>query len=296
MILRALLLIACLVPQQAFAAELPSPRTLPSGIRILRDVAYGTDAKQRMDIYLPAKADNAPVIFMVHGGAWRTGDKSARNVIKNKGLRWVGKGFIFASVNYRMLPEADPQIQADDVARALAFAQSKAASQGGDPARFILRGHSAGAHLVSLLAANPDRAIKLGAQRWLGTVALDSAAMDIVQIMEKRHFRFYDQAFGKDKTYWQAVSPFHQLAPKGMPLLLVCSSTRPDLPCKQAEQFADKARGLGLRAEVLPQALTHEEINENLGLPGAYTDAVEAFMASLDRKVMHLLKTTTAHP
>ncbi|MDR3409358.1 MAG: alpha/beta hydrolase [Formivibrio sp.] len=274
-----------------------STLTLPTGAKLLRDIAYGSDGRQRMDVYLPAQAMNAPVIFMVHGGAWRTGDKAMVRVTQNKIQRWVTQGFIFISINYRLLPNADPALQADDVAQALASAQAKALGWGGDPRKFILMGHSAGAHLVDLLGAAPDRAIKLGAQRWLGTVSLDSAAMDIVQIMQAKHYKFYDTAFGQDPAYWQRTSPLHQLATNATPLLLVCSSIRPDAPCKQARQFADKAHALGIRAEVLPQALKHSEINEFLGKSGAYTDAVERFMASLDPQVkQQLANQGTARP
>ena len=72
--------------------------------------------------------------------------------------RWVPKGFIFISTNYRMLPKTAPMEQIRDVASALAFAQGKASSWGGDPAGFIIMGHSAGAHLAALLAASPAMA------------------------------------------------------------------------------------------------------------------------------------------
>lgn len=263
--------------------------TLPAGTKLLRDIAYGNDSRQRMDVYLPAQTAGAPVIFMVHGGAWRTGDKAMSRVVQNKLQRWVSRGFVFVSVNYRLLPKADPLTQANDVAQAMVAAQAKAASWGADPARFILMGHSAGAHLIDLLAADPDKALKLGAQRWLGAVSLDTAAMDIVRTMQAKHYAFYDKAFGQDPAYWQAASPMHQLKSGAAPFLLVCSSTRPDAPCTQASAFADKASAQGVRAEVLPQALQHSQINELLGTPGAYTGAVEAFMASLDPEVMQRL-------
>jgi arylformamidase len=107
-------------------AEKPGPPALPGGIRVIRDVAYGGDSRQRFDVYVPAQAKNAPVIFMVHGGAWRTGDKAAKSVVENKVSRWVPMGFIFISANYRLLPETDPLEQARDVARAIAAAQDKA--------------------------------------------------------------------------------------------------------------------------------------------------------------------------
>ena len=141
-------------------------------VTILRNVRYGNADLQTMDVYLPRKPQTGmPVIFMVHGGAWRFGDKTARSVVLNKVARWVPRGFILVSVNYRMLPTARLLQQAEDVARALATAQAKAASRGGDPAKFILMGHSAGAHLVALLDADPALAYKAGARPWLGVVA-----------------------------------------------------------------------------------------------------------------------------
>jgi arylformamidase len=263
--------------------------TLPEGARLLKDVAYGDAAEQRMDVYLPAHAENAPVIFMVHGGGWRRGDKASNTVVENKVARWVARGFIFISANYRLLPKADPLVQAEDVARALAAAQTSAAAWGGNPAKFVLMGHSAGAHLAALLAASPDRVRALGVRPWLGTVVLDSAAMNVVQTMESRHYRLYDNAFGKDAAFWKSASPFQRLSAGAAPMLLVCSTKRPDHPCEQARAFAAKAAGLGVRTALSEQALSHKEINQQLGLPGAYTGAVEGFMGTLDASVYSML-------
>ncbi len=262
---------------------------LPQGVRVLKDVAYGNESEQRMDVYLPAYAKNAPMILMVHGGAWRFGDKAANSVVQHKVARWVSRGFIFISANYRLLPKAKPLAQADDVAQALAAVQANAAIWGGDPVRLILMGHSAGAHLVALISAAPEKAKYFGARRWLGTVSLDSAAMHVVQIMQAKHYRFYDQAFGKDVLYWKSASPFHVLTANAMPMLLVCSSTRTDKPCEQAKSFAAKAGALGTRVEISEQAMSHKEINQTLGLPGSYTDAVDNFMGSLDVSVHKML-------
>jgi arylformamidase len=249
-------------------------------VKLIPDVPYGKDARQIMDIYRPLQAKGAPVIFMVHGGAWRLGDKGAKAVVENKVARWVSKGFIFISANYRLLPTASPVEQAQDIASALASAQDKAASWGGDPAKFILMGHSAGAHLVALLAASPDRAWKVGAKPWLGSILLDSAALDVVKIMEAKHARFYDSAFGSDSAYWRAASPFDALSEGATPFLAVCSTRRAD-SCSQASRFVSKARSLDVRASVLEQDQSHRDINEQLGVKGAYTDSVELFMGSL---------------
>jgi arylformamidase len=252
----------------------------------LRDMAYGPDNDQRMDIYLPDRATNAAVIFMVHGGAWRFGDKDNSRVVNNKAKRWVSQGVIFITVNYRMLPDADVLEQAKDVARALAFAQSKATTWGGDPNRFVLMGHSAGAHLVTLLAVQPSKAFALGAKPWLGTVSLDSGAMNVPAIMQGDHARLYDKAFGKDPAFWRATSPLHQLTDNVQPILAVCSTKRRDNPCKQAHDFAHAASAKHIRVEVIEQALSHSEINGTLGKESAYTGSVEAFLKSLDPTIL----------
>jgi arylformamidase len=261
----------------------------PAGVTLLRDVAYGPAELQTMDVYLPPESKAAPVILMVHGGAWRFGDKRHPPLVENKVARWVPKGFIFVSVNYPMVPESDPVAQADDIARALAAAQAAAPGWGGDPARFILMGHSAGAHLVSLLNADPSRATRLGAKPWLGTVSLDSGALDVPAIMSHRHARLYDQAFGDDPALWEASSPIHHLTKDSPPWLGVCSSSRV-ASCGPNQVYAAKSTEHGTRAETLGEPLSHGEINADLGKPGSYTDAVEAFMASLDPNVAALLK------
>jgi arylformamidase len=263
------------------SSELP----LPPNVSLQRDIPYGNDPAQRMDVYIPqgaspAATPTAPVVFMVHGGGWRYGDKAMPNVVDNKVARWLPKGVVFVSINYRMLPQADPLTQADDVALALAKAQSLAASWGADRSRFVLMGHSAGAHLVALLAADPAIAGRRGAAPWLGSVTLDSAAFNVPQIMRNPHFSLYDDAFGTDPAYWRAASPLYRLNGKPGPLLAVCSLQREE-SCPQAREFVAKASLFGGAADVLGVNLTHGEINENLGKPGAYTERVERFMRGL---------------
>lgn len=255
---------------------------LPASTRALRDLAYGTDARQRLDAYLPAGGDKIPLVVMVHGGGWRHGDKASGGVVAAKAAHWLPRGIGLVSVNYRLLPDATPLQQAQDVAAALAFVQAHAAQWGADPDRIVLMGHSAGAHLVSLIAADPAQLMPAGSRRWLGTVALDSAAVDVPAVMQRRHLPLYDAAFGSDPATWRALSPRHRLGAGATPLLLVCSSTRRDRPCDQARDMVAAAKGLKVRAEMLPQPLSHRDINVTLGQAGPYTAAVDAFLASLD--------------
>jgi acetyl esterase/lipase len=267
------LAVGVVAPEARARAEAPA-------VRIVHDVAYGADRKQRFDVYIPRGARNAPVILMVHGGGWRTGDKRSRGVVGNKVQRWSRDGFIVISVNYRLLPGTDPVEQARDVARALAEAQGRLAEWGGDPTKVVLMGHSSGAHLVALLNARPSLATSLGARPWLAAVILDSAALDVVTTMTRPHLRLYAQAFGADREYWREASPLHHLSAGAKPMLLACSSLRRD-SCPAATKFAAKATSLGVRTEVVPVAKSHAAIDAELGTRGEYTEAVEAFLRSM---------------
>ena len=262
-----------------------APALAQTDVRRLADLPYGTDAAQRMDVYLPPDAHGAPVLVMVHGGAWMFGKKDAASVVDLKVDHWVrAQGFILVSVGYRFVPQVDVMQQAQDVARAVAAVQARAASWGGDAGRLVLMGHSAGAHLVALLSASTNIARQQGARPWLGAIALDSAALDTAALMQRRHLPFYDRVFGGDPAFWRTVSPTDALAPGAPPMLLVCSTQRRDGSCTQASQFAARVKAAGGRAEVAPEDLSHAQINAELGLPGAYTSAVDAFIASIDRR------------
>lgn len=258
------------------------PAGLPDGARVLRDVAYGQHEKQKIDVYLPPDAAQAPVVFMVHGGAWITGDKANKGVVGNKAAYWMPKGYAVVSVNYRMVPDGiDPYMQAMDVAAALAYVQQHAAEWGMDAQRIVTMGHSAGAHLVGLLAVNPAMAFAAGAKPWRGTVMLDSGAIDVVSLMKLPHAKFYDKAFGSDEELWQKTSLTRQASDSAVPLMMVCSSTRKDKPCAQAEVLARKLEQMKKYAHVYPVELGHGGVTAELGKDSDYTRAVDAFIQSV---------------
>jgi len=263
--------------------------TLPANVRVERDVPYGTDPKQRFDVYLPARASHAPVMFVVHGGGWRRGDKAARAVVENKVARWTRAGFIVISTNYRLLPAADPITQAEDLARAVAFAQRRLPSWGGDPDRMVLVGHSAGAHLVALLATDETLIAHQAARPVIGTIILDSAALDVEELMRSPHLPLYDAAFGTRKVYWRAASPYRQLGAGAAPFLIVCSTLRKE-SCPEAARFVKRARAMGVTTQVLQEAMSHRQINEQLGVDGAYSDKVDAFLGTLDYSLARALR------
>jgi arylformamidase len=253
--------------------------TLLADVRVIENVSYGAHPDQRFDVYSPRGVRGAPVIFFLHGGGWRRGDKDSPGVAGAKMRHWTSKGFVFISANYPMLPDADPLEQARHVVDAVKTAQRRATEWGGDPTRFVLMGHSAGAHLAALVTADPQR---FGLRSVVATVSLDSGALDVPMTMNAPHFPLFDEAFGSDPAFWRATSPYHQLARTAPPMLVVCSSER-RVSCPQADHFASRARELGVAVEVLPVPLSHREINVDLGKSGSYTASVDRFIARVVR-------------
>lgn len=290
----ALLVLSPSLAAQAFRERLQQAReasrqpaarapVLPAGARAIRDVAYGRDPRQRFDVYLPAQPRNAPIILFVHGGGWANGNKDNPGVVENKAAYWLPKGYILVSTNYRMRPDTAPLDQARDVARALAEVQERAPQWHADPSRVLLMGHSAGAHLAALVGASHALWREAGATKPRGVVSLDSGALDVPDLMERPRIpALYRRAFGSDKGDWIAASPHHQLTRDAVPMLLVCSTRRPDA-CPQGRAMAEKGKALGVRIEVLAENLSHGEVNRLLGTPSDYTEAVDAYIRSVLR-------------
>lgn len=242
------------------------------------EFAYGPHRLQRYDLYRPARIDrDTPTVLFVHGGGWAFGDKANAVSIDAKRERWVAAGAIVVSTNYRLLPDADPLEQARDVARALASVQQQVAALGADPSRIALMGHSAGAHLSALVAVSPALQREAGVRPWAATVLLDSAAVDVPAIMAASPPPLYRRAFGDDPAYWRTVSPRHRVEGATAPVLAVCASAR-EHACPHNRTLLDALAARGTRTALLPQALSHAQINRELGGDNAYTRAVEAFL------------------
>src|SRR5215213_4086869 len=119
---------------------------------VTRDIVYATaHERQVLDVYAPAGAKNLPVVFWIHGGGWQAGNKSMVGV---KPKAFMDAGFVFVSINYRLLPTVDMAALTSDVATALGWVLQKIAAYGGDPNRLLVMGHSAGGQLAALMCTD----------------------------------------------------------------------------------------------------------------------------------------------
>ena len=151
-------LFGCDVPVKHYGAlldaEISSLRVLDHYPRQFSDIAYvpnGNDF-QRLDLYRPAGEDPAPVMVFIHGGYWMSGSRKEYAALAGT---LCPRGFVTILVDYRLYPDVTYPAFMEDCAAALNWVMANVADYGGDPDRVFVAGHSAGGHIVSLLATHP---------------------------------------------------------------------------------------------------------------------------------------------
>lgn len=253
-------------------------------------LAYGADPLQNLD-YWPAQSGTkrAPLIVFVHGGGWKRGSKD-NAAGQYKAPHYTGKGYAYAAINYRLVPDNTVEDQAADVARAVRYLIDNAARLGFDPGRIVIMGHSAGAHLVSLVGTDDQylRDAGLSFASIDGVIPIDGAAYDVPkQIADGGNFMHdtYLQAFGTDPARQRALSPTIQAMAPNAPSFLLVHVQRKDGVAQNKELEAALRRGRTAvqRNEFPGTGLKgHGEINRRMGDPSyPATGVVDAWLKSV---------------
>ncbi|WP_152553501.1 alpha/beta hydrolase [Erythrobacter longus] len=244
-------------------------------------ILYGQSQRQQVDIYSPQDAvDDLPVILFVHGGGWSMGDK--RNV-ESKPAHFTSAGYIFASTGYRLVPNVTVEDQAKDVGAAVQALVGQASAIGVDPNRVVLMGHSAGAHLAALVAADPKYAGDAFAAI-KGVILLDGAGYDVAQSMEAAEpsrWQMYNAAFGNDPERQAALSPLTHVGGQDAPHWLALYVEDRTASRDQSQALVNALVEAGSSASAVPIADTnHSRMKRELGTPegAAQTEAVDAFL------------------
>ncbi len=225
-----------------------------------------------LDIYAPVKEGEHPVVVMVHGGGWTTGDKRTRAVAEAKSRYFVGEGYVFVSVNYRLSPDVMHPAHVSDVAAALAWIHRNISAYGGDPEALWLMGHSAGGHLAALVALDESYLEEYGESPSIirGVILLDGVAYDIpLWISSNPSVRNrIETVFGEDESGWLDASPVsHVLAGDPMPPFLVFHTRKSDSTLL-ADELAERIRKAGGEAVSVKVNKTHQRINADVGRKG----------------------------
>jgi len=243
--------------------------------KVITDVAYaeipGFDKNlTSLDLYVPKKGNNLPVMVFIHGGAWRTGDKSNHN---KKAIKFAEEGYIFASINYRMSPGVTFPVYVQDVAKAIGWIYKNISTFGGNREQIFLIGHSAGAHLAALVSTDEkylkEEGYKLDMLK--GVVLLDGAGYDIPKVKklnERLYDRLYKPAFGEDSALLKDASPvYHVAKDKAIPPFFIIYAGSREMSRMESELLGDKLKKSGVYVE-LYHAIdkNHGTLNRELGV------------------------------
>jgi acetyl esterase/lipase len=260
---------------------------------VKRDIPYGDQERQILDVYAPKDAKGLPVVFWIHGGGWQVGDKSE---VKEKPSAFVERGFVFVSTNYRLLPKVEMVTIFRDVAKSLGWVYKNIAQHGGDPNRIFVMGHSAGAQLAALICIDErylkEEGVPFSALK--GCVPVDGDTYDVPAIIETAETRLrvhgepmpkngHRQKFGNDPEKHKDYSAVTHVAKgKGIPpFLILYVADHPDTSA-QARRLAKVLKESEIPATAFGAKETnHNRLNDNLGVAGdpawkALGDFVEA--------------------
>lgn len=237
-----------------------------------------------VDVYLPEGCGPVPVVMWVHGGGWRRGDK-ANGYVERKAVWAASLGAALVSVNYRLTtPESGVRWpdHGKDVAAAVAWVQKEGPPVGLDGTNITLVGHSAGAHLVAIVGADPLLLTEAGADpaEVSCIVALDfsfdlaSAPVDSM----------ISDAFGTDPEVIAAASPNVQIDRNGAPSARFLVGTRGGpRRVADAQAFVDLVNDAGGSAQLVDASpYTHNQISSQLGASddSLVTPAASKFVGS----------------
>jgi acetyl esterase/lipase len=154
-VLSSLVVLSCgLVATASHAQEkpaAPAPPKPPADVEYVPDIEYGTggDQKLRLDLAKPAKLERAvPCILVIHGGAWAGGDRKQHTDLI---FKLAQKGYVAATVQYRLCPKHRFPAQVEDVKCAVRYLRAHADEHKINPTLLGAVGFSAGAHLSMML-------------------------------------------------------------------------------------------------------------------------------------------------
>ncbi|TMD09476.1 MAG: alpha/beta hydrolase [Chloroflexi bacterium] len=210
-----------------------------------------------MNVWLPQGGTTPhPLAVMVHGGGWEHGDAGPSNRLSPVESGLVGKGFVVASVNYRLAPQYVWPAQIEDVKCAIRYLRASAATYGIDPTRLGVWGGSAGGHLVSMLGtAGPSAGYDVG--QYLDQSSAVQAVVDewgpadltapgwgpyASQVITQ----VFGESPGQPSSVLRAASPVSYVTASDPPFLIIQGVADTTVPASQSQEFAATLQSAGV--------------------------------------------------
>jgi acetyl esterase/lipase len=255
--------------QSTAKSDSTPPGVVAKRIVIQDDIAYrsGDSKAWRLDLAMPENfgGDSHPALVIIHGGGWNAGskrDRAYRSLLTDYAL----KGYVTISVEYRFVKEAPFPACIEDVKCAVRWLRAHAKEYHVDPNRIGAYGHSAGAHLVMMLALCPPSAGLEGDGGWNEySSAINAAAGGSTPTT-------LPARFGDSPKY----SPTTYIAADAVPILLMHGVQDTTVPVATADEFVDKLKKAGARD------VTYVRV-ENANHDVVYQQFLDRTMSEMDR-------------
>ncbi len=236
-------------------------RMLPKGLAFFPNLAYREERRRcwMLDLVLPEEpaARPRPALVFIHGGGWRTGDKR-RGFFLHGAIYYATKGYVCATVNYRLTDEAPFPACLHDVRCAVRWLRANGERYGVDPERIGAYGNSAGAHLAAMLALLPEhvtfdddgpfQTYRSNVQ----AVCVSALPADFANWRGGAAALFLKHSLlaGPDETFEErarAASPISYVRADAPPFLVIHGAADLAVPVEQADRFVAALRLAGAK-------------------------------------------------
>jgi arylformamidase len=212
-------------------------------LECILDVPYGPSRKEKLDIF-PAARKGAPIQIFIHGGAWKSGNKSE---VSYPAPVFHGAGANFVAVNFASVPEVMIEEQVRQCRAAIAWVYRNAASFGGDSDRIYISGHSSGGHVTGMMVVTDWEGVYDLPPDIIKGAAPVSGMFDLEPV---RH-SWRNSYVGLDEARARALSAIHHIPATRIPLVLAVGDGELTEFQRQTHAFAAAWRAAGQTCELI---------------------------------------------
>lgn len=234
-----------------------------AGAGTTRDIEYGNAGGERLllDAHVPDGTGPFPIAILVHGGGWSGGDKSGSNKPGDGAdiSPWFetlsAANYTWFSINYRLAPANQWPACLEDVQTAIRWVKAHAAEYKGDAKRVAIFGHSAGGHLVLLVATDPAPDTRV--QAVVGFAPVSDLVSDTIRrggpspsLQKVFGLTSKEMDAATRARLWDA-SPLSRVRPGMPPVLIVHGDADKTVPLDQSKAFIAKLKEADVPCELI---------------------------------------------
>lgn len=259
--MRIALVLSLFLLSACSAADALNATITREGYDVRRDIAYGPDARQKLDLYIPHAHANAPMVVFFYGGSWQQGDKDDYRFL---GQAFASKGFITAVVDYRIYPSVRFPSFVEDAARATTYLHRHAPEFGGNAHALYVAGHSAGAYMAMMIGADPAYMHQAGGkQQWIQGIIGIAGPYDFLPLTDDTLKHIFATAPDAE------TQPINHIQGKIAPVFLATGDADDTVDPRNSARVTDKLTRLNSPVE--------QHVYEDVGHIGIILSLAEGF-------------------